>query len=80
MNKKSLKWILSILGRFMCLFCVVSCEKENITRSLDKDDTKFINESSGISLIIDNDSLEDEIEEIHFYAEEWHEEEMNEDL
>lgn len=66
---------------FIWLLSGTSCEKTEITRSMEEDnETERIDDKSGISLDMESDSLYEDIEEIHFNAEEWGEEGMDVDL
>ena len=63
------------------LFLGISCEKVEITRSGEVDDEiEVIDDQSGISFEMENDSLEDEIKNIIFDPQEWEEEGMGVDL
>lgn len=71
----------------MWLMCGTSCDRMEVTPSeevhdinvMAEDSTK-IEDKSGISFVLDSDSLEDEIENVYFNASEWEEEKMNADL
>lgn len=71
----------------------MSCEKVEFKRSPERDnhavraedsilieDSGLLDEQPSISLELESDSLEDEVEEIYFYAEDWEEELIDTDL
>lgn len=70
------------------LLLSTSCEKTEITRSIDEDyeteslkhETGSIDIEEGISFEMESDSLDEDIEEVHFHANEWEEEGMAVDL
>ena len=65
--------VLHIFFACMYLFGGAACEKEDHTRSLDRNyDTEIIKDGPDISLTMENDRLEDDVEEIHFYSKEYH--------
>lgn len=72
---------------FVWLLLAISCEKTELTRSIDWDentdiieDSVKVNDKSGFSFELESDTLKEEIEEIHFHAKEWEEEDMSADL
>ncbi|MDE5871866.1 MAG: hypothetical protein K2H22_07985 [Muribaculaceae bacterium] len=77
----------------MCLTFGMSCEKIEVTRSIDSDDNEVrtsdsiviedtvdIEANSGIIFGLGSDSLEVEIEDLHFHPQNWEEESVNTDL
>ena len=75
------------------LILVTSCEKMEVTRSTDNDnnglrtwdsvvteDSVDMNLGSGITFDLGSDSLEVEIEELHFQPKDWEEEIIHTDL
>lgn len=78
--------ILTTIG-LVWLLAGVSCEKTELTRSIDWDenteiieDSVKVNDKSGFSFELESDTLKEEIEEIHFHAKEWEDVGMDADL
>lgn len=74
------------LGSLLLPFAT-SCENTELTHSFDDDgkaimteDSVNVDDEEGISLELESDSLEEQVEEIHFKAKDWEEEAMNADL
>lgn len=70
-----------IITGFIGLLSGISCEKMEITRSMEENnETESMYYESGISFDMESDSLEEDVEEVHFTAREWGEEGVNVDL
>lgn len=91
-NRKTLTILATTIG-FMLLLLGASCEKGELTRSVDWNDyTGLISDSiimeesikmddkSGISFEMESDSLLEDIEDVHFHSKEWEEQGMVVDL
>lgn len=91
-NRKTLTIVVITTG-VMWLLLGVSCEKGELTRSVDLDDyTGLMSDSiimeesikmddkSGISFEMESDSLKEDIEDVYFHSKEWEEQGMVVDL
>ena len=84
--KKQTSFIATIIG-FSCIIALISCEKAELTRSTETynqtsmpEDSINAEDNSGIILELESDTLEEQIEDLYFQAQEWQEEELNTDL
>ena len=84
--KKQTSFIATFIGS-LWIISSISCEKAELTRSTETynqtsmpEDSINAEDKSGIILELESDTLVEQIEDLHFYPQEWQEEEMNTDL
>lgn len=69
MKNKNKEILGVVITGFIWLLSGLSCEKMEITRSIEEDnETEKMDDESGVSFELESDSLKEDVEELHFIA------------